>query len=371
MRKKQSSNHAKIFDGLPKPVISHGKQMYEVDAGKCGGKRVRRRFHTAGEAREFQTLAKVQLRQLGDAFDILPAPKRAEILSTIMEMEHHKTSLDEVWKYWLKRHSGSGSTLKQVCTKYINELEAKGRRKIYLDTHGVFLKRLQRFFGEETPISNLSEHDLEAFMKSYPPRSQPDTHRRVKGLWSWAISRKMATDNPMDVVIKPSMDELDTAILPNDEVKQLLSLSFGTYPKTAPYLILALFGGIRRYEASRLEWGMVDIDRCQVTVGAGVAKTRSRRVVHLLGNSTNILRHFKDLGSPVYPGDNPVKTILGKMNSDNNRNILRHTAATHMVNHHESFEKAAIELGNSPDILRKHYYGLATPEQTQEFIQII
>ena len=44
------------------------------------------------------------------------------------------------------------------------------------------------------------------------------------------------------------------------------------------FLALGAFAGIRTVEITRLDWSAIDLERRIITISAGVAKTRSRRV---------------------------------------------------------------------------------------------
>ena len=132
MKKQKPSLHAKLLRGHPKQVMLRGVPKWEVDAGVCGGKRVRRRFDTLPEAVEFQKHAKLQYIQMGDAFDILPVNKRAELLLTVQEMEKAGTSLLEVWADYCKRHKGIHLALGEAADKWTANLRERGLRPTYV-----------------------------------------------------------------------------------------------------------------------------------------------------------------------------------------------------------------------------------------------
>lgn len=122
---KKQPQHAKLMKGHPRRTTLRGKPVWEVDAGVMGGKRIRKRFENLPDAVEFQKSAKMQLIQMGDAFEALPVAKRAELLGTVAEMEKAGTNLLEVWKHWLRHNTGANYTLAQATEKWLKSLEEK------------------------------------------------------------------------------------------------------------------------------------------------------------------------------------------------------------------------------------------------------
>lgn len=371
MKKQKPSLHAKLLRGHPKQVMLRGVPKWEVDAGVCGGKRVRRRFDTLPEAVEFQKHAKLQYIQMGDAFDILPVNKRAELLLTVQEMEKAGTSLLEVWADYCKRHKGIHLALGEAADKWTANLRERGLRPTYVLESTKFARRMVEHFGTDYALGDLNADDLDAWIKQLTPGGALDRYKRTRTICGFFHKKGWVLSNPSIPLDAPSRYIRKPLVLGNDTVKQIMSCVFGTYKELAPYYILALFTGIRGAEIQRLTWDSINTETKQVRVEIEDSKTSRRRVVHMLNNTAPILNGFREypLWSPTHW--KKIHEIRKVLNHPYKVDCLRHTAATHLTNYYESFDKAAMELGNSPNILRTTYYGIATPEESKEFFEIL
>ena len=70
-----------------------------------------------------------------------------------------------------------------------------------------------------------------------------------------------------------------------------------------PFLAIGALAGIRSVEISRLDWSAVDLERRIITISAGVAKTRSRRVIPIPDNLAARLEPFPNKGRVIPSGE--------------------------------------------------------------------
>lgn len=368
---KKQPQHAKLMKGHPRRTTLRGKPVWEVDAGVMGGKRIRKRFENLPDAVEFQKSAKMQLIQMGDAFEALPVAKRAELLGTVAEMEKAGTNLLEVWNHWLRHNKGANYTLGQATDKWLKSLKEKKLRESYLIQSAGLVRHMLAKFTPDISINEIRTEDLDKWIRELTPGGALDRWRRTRTVFTYMHRKGWLLKNPSLALDAPAKYVRAPLVLKNDVVKNILSCCFGTYKHMAPYYILSLFTGIRGAEIQRLKWDAIDLENKQIKIEIPDSKTSRRRVVHMINNTAPVLSNFRDypLWSDRHPGR--VRKIRKLLQHPYKADCMRHTAATHLTNYYESFDKASMELGNSPNILRSTYYGIATPEETKEFFSIL
>ena len=102
-------------------------------------------------------------------------------------------------------------------------------------------------------------------------------------------------------------------------------------------------------------------------VGGKAAKTKTRRL-------TQWLPGHDRFASQVTPQVNlrrrmtALKSQAAIMHWP--RNAMRHTAASHWLNHYQDEAKAALHLGHSPTMLHRHYKALVTRKESEEFFKL-
>jgi len=123
--------------------------------------------------------------------------------------------------------------------------------------------------------------------------------------------------------------------------------------------------GLRRAEATK-----VDKLTCRdnyLIVGAEAAKTKTRRVIPLLSGHTKYWQRVQPLPN-LRKRMERLKREAGIVTWP--RNCMRHTAASHWLNHYQDEAKAALHLGHSPTMLHRHYKALVTRKESDEFFAL-
>jgi len=125
----------------------------------------------------------------------------------------------------------------------------------------------------------------------------------------------------------------------------------------------------------RMEWAAVNLERAVVTVDAAASKVRRRRHVPLEPAAVELLSEAYRLGSTLPLSSGTRRTLCDRMRgvmgwNEWPQDVLRHTAASHLVALHQDVARVALVLGNSPGVLLTHYRNLVTPEECAEFWMI-
>jgi hypothetical protein len=117
----------------------------------------------------------------------------------------------------------------------------------------------------------------------------------------------------------------------------------------------------------------VDLERKMIEVRAGQAKTASRRVVPITGNLAAWLEPIKRTGKVVSSKNLhvDVPALARALKIEWPRNVLRHSFISYRIAIVQSADQVALEAGNSPSIIFKHYRELTTEEQADKWFSIM
>ncbi len=265
-------------------------------------------------------------------------------------------------------------TVAAVAAELIAAQEASGSSRAYIGQLNKLLRRVKDAF--HCPITTVQTSDMQAFVDrlDMAPRSRENYRRTFQALWNFAKRRGYL---PRDR--STEADHLDTiktregaiGIYQPDQLQSAMSNATG-----AAQLMLALgsFTGLRTAELHRLEW--TDIGMEHVTVQAHKAKTGARRIIPILPALAAVLQSRKRGEGRLSPFKN--ESHLSRMLSDcfravqvsPVRNGLRHSFCTYRIAATQDTAQVALEAGNSPTMLFKHYRELATKKQAAAWFSV-
>jgi integrase len=122
-----------------------------------------------------------------------------------------------------------------------------------------------------------------------------------------------------------------------------------------------------------LDWSEIALEDGFITVTADKAKTGSRRLVPIYQNLQAWLTpYFKKRGK-VVPFENIPKQ-LGRLAKDTGmkwkKNALRHSFISYRLAEVQDTAKVALEAGNSPQMIFKHYRELVRPVEAKKWFAI-
>jgi integrase len=251
--------------------------------------------------------------------------------------------------------------------------EQDGASKVYLGQLKTTLNRFAtRFPGE---ILEVTANDIDAWLRSLDVAAgtRNSMLRCIKVFFSFARGRNYlpedkstAADNVR--LVKSGSD--DVTVFTPQTLEQILHAA---PPRLIPILAIGAFSGIRMAELNRLDWTAVDLDRRIIEIRAGQAKTASRRVVPITDNLAAWLgpleRQGKVVGANQHHRD--VSALAEALGIDWPRNVLRHSFISYRIATVKSADQVALEAGNSPSIIFKHYRELTTEENANAWFGIL
>jgi hypothetical protein len=116
----------------------------------------------------------------------------------------------------------------------------------------------------------------------------------------------------------------------------------------------------------------VDLGRKIIELRAGQAKTASRRIVPITDNLAGWLAKIERNG-PLVPDDGvflKARRLAKSLGIPWPHNALRHSYISYRIAVVQSAAQVALEAGNSPAIIFKHYRELVTREAADQWFGI-
>ena len=146
-------------------------------------------------------------------------------------------------------------------------------------------------------------------------------------------------------------------------------------PDILPYFAIAAFAGLRSAELERLDWKQVDLESGLIEIKARHAKTAARRLVKVLPNLAAWLHRYRGCTGNVCPpnfrkGFNAVRAKAGLFH-DWSENVLRHSYGSYHLAEFKDVAALALEMGNSPQVIFKHYRELVKPNDAYQYWSIV
>jgi integrase len=156
--------------------------------------------------------------------------------------------------------------------------------------------------------------------------------------------------------------------------REMVALLEHATPEIAPCFALGAFAGLRSEEILRLEWADVTRRPGFIEVAAHKAKTATRRLVPITQNLTYWLGPLRANGL-VWQNTKAMfhKTRLRVAAAAGvkwKQNVLRHSFISYRLAEIQDVNRVALEAGNSPQMIFRHYRELATPEQAATWFAI-
>jgi integrase len=208
-------------------------------------------------------------------------------------------------------------------------------------------------------------------------RSQVNYCRVVGSLFQFArkqryVDRDLAEEISEIDVGRPAPSK--TGIFTPDQMERLLR---NCPDDLIPPLAIAAFCGLRIAEVSRLDWKDVDLKTGFITVGADKAKTATRRIVPISSNLRAWLERLAQTSGPVNPSTDDrglnhrwVRGPAAKAGVTWVKNGLRHSFCSYRLAQTGDAARTALETGNSPAMIFRHYRELVTPQQAAAWFGI-
>lgn len=281
-------------------------------------------------------------------------------------LESYKITLREMAQQWEQMVSHINSEKfqtdpEEVINKFLEHKRIEGVSEGYLKGLRIDTGRIANSWPH--PLAALTSDDLQALLDRYgqSPRHKKNVLTNWRVLFKWAFKHGYLPEkwDELSKVVIPRELVKDIAIYSPHELRKLLEMA----PESVrPFIALGAWTGLRSAEIDRLVWPDVRDDHIVVT--ARNAKTGSRRIVPVLGPVLKYLDRDYQKPSPLQ-SDVYRRAVEAGMKAHWKRNALRHSWISYRLAIVEDVQKVALEAGNSPQIIFRHYRELVTRKQAE------
>jgi hypothetical protein len=274
-------------------------------------------------------------------------------------------------KHWVDKTNAL--SLKEAYWHYLEHIESKGLRAQTIGKYKQTALRLIDFFPEAQTI-DLGYDTVEKFMSQFKHPSDFNNRRReLSNFLNFLKDKGWIKLNPFEQIKSKKVDTNPPEILSPTQVKELFKTAKQILPNECiAYLALSIFGAIRPEEMRRLSnkdnlKTIINLGTKMIKLPSNITKGRTPRNIIIRPALEAFLRAF-----PERPkmNDYNYKKLKKHLNFKIPYDGLRHTGITGIYNIFKNFGDTALETGNSESIIRKHYLGFWTEENSQEFWNI-
>lgn len=241
------------------------------------------------------------------------------------------------------------------------------------------LARLWRRF-QSGRIDEITSTKLIAFLEE--GRYTLKTYNNRRGVYStffkYAFHRGWIAENPILRVPSHRMRKARgmATTFSAAQARQLMA-HFETFEdgRWIPYFALCLFAGIRPGvpdgEITKITPDAVRLDAGFIHITSHTSKVREPRKIAIQPNLAAWLRAYPLTKYPVVVADFKKRRQQFKDRFKLTHDVMRHTFISMFVAKFRSIGEAALQAGNSENIIRKHYLDLKSKEEAEEFFGIM
>src|SRR4030095_3137515 len=345
-----------------------------VVRSKLAGKWERKFFPTKTEAQTYVRLKEVELLNQGKEGATFPSSLRVMAQHGAEKLRPFgKTISDAVDFYFNHLEATKRSVpVRTAMKELIDNRRLSGASKRYCYDLALRIGRFCAAFPDRS-VAEITTADVDDWLcdLQLAPVTRNTFRRDLRTLFSFAITRKYCVENPVVGTTKAKEVDGDIEIL---SVAQTAKLLEAADADTLPFWAIGAFAGLRRSEIERLDWGQVDFESGLIEVKARHSKTAKRRLVTIQPNLLAWLAPYLSRRGSVCP-QNLRKRIEADrakagLRQDWPPNALRHSFGSYHLAQFKDAAALALQMGNSPDVIFRHYRELVKPREAALYWKI-
>jgi integrase len=304
-------------------------------------------------------------------------------------------NLTDAVDFFLRRNptSQSHKTVCEVVEEMIATKRQAGRGVVHLKDMESRLGRFGDAF--QMNIEQVTGPMIERYLASLDVagRTKQNHLRLITSLFKFAIRRKYLSKDALDelqAVEKPEEEPAEIEIFSPNELREILATA---RPEVKAWLAIAAFAGLRTAEIQRLDWSEINLTERHIEVPALKSKTASRRLAPITDNLLAWLTPPAKTTGRVTEFENMAKQICWLVEDVNHarrtraeeggqdaqdfgkfewkRNGLRHSFISYRLAAIKNAAQVALEAGNSPTMIFKHYRQLVTDAEATKWFSIL
>lgn len=224
-------------------------------------------------------------------------------------------------------------------------------------------------------LGDVSVRDIQSWLDAEggAPQTYANNRRVACLLFEFGQTRGYCRNNPALACESVKVGAPAVDFYSVSEMRQILNAAG---PDVLPVIVLGGFCGLRSAEIERLEWHDIDLQSGTVTVDADKSKCATRRVVPMPANARAWLLPYAGKTGRVWRGASwqmyrAVSETIKRAGIKPRPNGFRHSYASYRFALTNDAGKVAGELGNSPQILHKHYRNLVRPDDGRAYFELM
>src|SRR5260370_2352783 len=351
---------------------AHGKYVVE---GRENGKRARKFYETKDQADAYASAKNIELENHGREHAEFPESLRITAQECAPQLKAFGKTIADATKFYLRHLEASqrSCTVAALVDELLKTKKTDGASARYLADLGYRLSHFATTFREQT-VATITSAQIDDWLRALnlSPISRNNYRRVVLTMFSFAVQRAYAIDNPAARTSKAKLVEEAPGILTVQQTARLLEAAS---PEILPYVAIGAFAGLRRAELQRLEWSEIDFDSGLIEVTAKNAKTAQRRFVTMQPNLREWLLSLRKHKGNVTPGEtfrqafDQARVAAGIDEWPDN--ALRHSFASYHLARFRNAADTALQLGHHDSrITFAHYRELVKPKDAQRYWEV-
>jgi len=267
--------------------------------------------------------------------------------------------------------------VEEVAAEFLRSRIAGGGSKAYItsarNVTGRFVKACP------LPISEITVQRIDKYlreMKGVSSTTRNSNRRIIVTMFSFAkrqgyLHPDRKTAAQLSATYK-APDKKVTIFTP-EEMEKLLLAALG---RIFPVIAIGGFAGIRTAEIQRLDWEDIKWDRGYIEIQGKKAKTAARRLVPLSDNLKAWLAPWwnatgKVVSLAAVAGPLSDTALKARIPGGWRQNALRHSYISYRVALTGDVPRTALEAGNSPAMIFRHYRELVDEEAAKAWFSIM
>ena len=282
------------------------------------------------------------------------------------------TALHQAVSFYVKHHPiGSARIpLGEMTQRYVDSRNRVGLSKGRVNAVGVATRAMLKEFPAENLDLPSGDEIVKWLDKKYESAvTKNSTLKTLKAFAAWVERTGLVATQKITKIEMWKEPSGEIAVYTPEEVRTILS----KVPKMAiPFVAIGAFAGMRAAEIIRLDWSEINLKRGFITVAAAKTKTAARRLVPISENLKAWLTPYAQESGAVIPlTDSRLNQLLRTKGIPRKRNALRHSYISYRLAVINDTPKVALECGNSPTMIFKHYRELVAPEAAKAWFEIM
>lgn len=280
-------------------------------------------------------------------------------------------------KAWASR---GGDTFEKIDVKTAAERFVAAKSAAGIDIAASYNRILPSFVASlgERLLHTLTSRDLSAWIheRYTHPVSRNTARRRLVTLWRWArkqgyLLRDAVTEAEQTEAAREEAGPI--GVIDHGTFAALLDFFSNKHPEYLAPLVVAGFCGLRRAEVHSQKWEDISIERRFLRVSKAKRNTPAHRLVPLPDAAVAWLALCRSRTGPLC--QNLAMDRIRHIGRDYSfvlpENCFRHSFISHRVAQTGNVAETALEAGNSPDIIFRHYRELFTKEEGAAWFGIL